>query len=47
MENKQLKAQMGKLKAKYGDVGVGKSSIIECMEMIDKKINKINGKQNR
>lgn len=39
---KQLKAQMGKLKKSYGHVVLPVMAIEECMEMIDKKIAKVN-----
>lgn len=39
---KQLKAQMGKLKKQYKGFGVIEYAIADCMDMIDKKIAKIN-----
>lgn len=38
---KQLKAQMGKLKKSYTGFGVVQGAVMDCMEMIDKKIQKI------
>ncbi len=40
---KQLKAQMGK-ERKQAHTGIRKEAIRDCMEMIDKKIAKVNAK---
>lgn len=39
---KQLKAQMGKERAKWKGFGLVQCAVDSCMEMIDKKIAKIN-----
>jgi len=41
---KQVKAEMGKLKKKWKGFGVVQEGIANCMEIIDKKIAKVNAK---